>query len=72
MTRKELTIVATLDAQIRDCNVRLGEARRLGDGPECAIIGREKAVAKRLRRQIGVIVGAPPTPAAVLAESGAR
>jgi len=72
MNRKDMTVVAILDAQIRDCNVRLGQARRSGDGTECASIGREKAVARRLRRQIGKAIGAPPTPPSVLAENEAR
>jgi hypothetical protein len=54
--RRAASAVAILDAAVRDCDVRLEQARAAGDGPECALIGREHHMAAVLRRKIAAVL----------------
>jgi hypothetical protein len=56
-TRKDATILAILDAEVRDCDARIDQARLFANGPECANVAREKHTAVRLRRQIREAMG---------------
>ena len=38
-TRQDASILAILDAEVRDCYVRIDQARLFGNGPECEAMG---------------------------------